>query len=126
MAKARVVLEKALSHDCRGRSFRQGEPHIIDNEADIAYYQTQPEFSVTLLKAPAPKPAPAPEPEPEDDEDEAPEAPPVVHTAESLGKLTKGELVSIAANEPYNLALEPDMKKGDMIEAMLLATEDKS
>lgn len=124
MAKARVTLTKALAHDGRGRKFVKGQPQVIDSEADIAYYKAQSEFSVTILKDVAPKrPAKAaPEPEPEDDdEDEAEEI-----TAESLGKMTKTALINLAAGEPYNLALDNEMKKAEMITAIINIVETEA
>lgn len=125
MAKARVTLTKALTHDGRGRKFVKGQPQIIDSEADIAYYKAQSEFSVTILKDMAPKrpakAAPEPEPSDDDDEDEVEEI-----TAESLGKMTKTELINFAACEPYNLALDNEMKKAEMITAILDIVETEA
>ena len=124
-AKARVTLTKALTHDGRGRKFVKGQPQIIDNESDIAYYKAQSEFTVTLLKEVAKKPAKAtPEPEPENDGEGEDEDEPI--TAESLGKMTKTELINFAATEPYNLALDNEMKKAEMIAAILDIVETEA
>ena len=127
MAKARITLTKALTHDGRGRHFSKGAPQVIDNDADIAYYKAQPEFSVTLLKdAPAKaglKPLPPkPEAPPADDNLPADEA----VTAELLNKMTKTELINFASGEPYNLALDNEMKKADMIADILLVVETEA
>lgn len=131
MAKARVCLEKALSHECRGRVFVKGLPQVIDNDADIAYYKAQNEFTVTMLKELAPKPAPKPVPVPviEDDEEleeveeeeyAEPEPPAVTKfTAESLATMTKNELVILGQGPRFNLALDGQMKKQDLVEAIL-------
>lgn len=119
MAKARVELVRAESHEARGRVFKKRQPRVLTDDGDIAYYKLQPEFSVTMLKEAVKKPK-VPEPEPE-----APEAPetPEEHTEESLGKLTKTQLINLAASEPFNLALDNEMRKADMIEAVLEAAE---
>jgi len=123
MAKARVTLTKALTHDGRGRKFVKGQPQVIDSEADIAYYKAQSEFTVTFLKDVKRPAKPAPEPEPEVDEDDEVDEP---VTAESLGKMTKTELINFAAGEPYNLALDNEMKKAEMIAAILDIVETEA
>lgn len=116
MAKARVELTKAESHEGRGRTFKKKHAQVITKEADIAYYKAQPEFTVTMLKDPPIKPK-APAQESEESEETEPE----VHTEESLGKLTKTQLINLGTSEPFNLAIENEMKKGEMIDAILIA-----
>lgn len=140
MAKARVNLEKALTYEVRGRTFQKGRPQIITSESDIAYFKNQPEFTVTMLKEVAPKPPPTPvvvtpPPAPvvdeEDGEDELEEEVEeeveddgtpgglTRYTAESLGAMTKLELVNLGQGPRFNLALEGSMKKAELVEAIL-------
>lgn len=114
MASARVELVRAVSHSHGGHTFRKGESKVLTTPGDIAYYKAQPEFSVRDLKDP-PKPKTKAAPKPA--------AAPIKHDRVSLEKLTKLVLISTASNPPFNLGLDNEMKKGDMIDAMLLQLE---
>lgn len=57
MPKARVELRGSMSHTGNGRKFEKGKPQIMTNPSDIAYYQQQGEFSVTMLEEDDEKPA---------------------------------------------------------------------
>lgn len=145
---ARVVLTKALTFEGRGRTFVKGQPQVMTLPADIAYYQQQPEFTVTLFNAPQPpapkkpvsvKPvAPAPA-ESEDDEDEegdgdegdeeaeadAPADEGSFYTEADLKKTKKEALLSVAKEE---FGLEPDANasKSDLISMILAAQAQKA
>lgn len=58
---AKVTLQGAASHThgITGRSFRQGESQIIEDEAEVRYYRTQPQFGVSEI-APKKEPVAAP------------------------------------------------------------------
>ena len=120
MAKARVELVGSLTYDARGRNFTKGQSVIIDSDGDIAYYKAQPEFTVTMLKEVAPAAA---KPAAKAEATEPPEPPPSKWTADELNKRTKTDLINLAAGEPFNLALNNEMKKPDMVEAMMAAID---
>lgn len=123
MAKARVELIGSLTHTAKNRTFKKGEPQILTDGAEIEYYKGQPEFGVTELREVKPKAAAAPPPPPEEDDEEEVEDAPVKHTAESLSKMSKADLITEASGPPFNLALSPEMKKADMIAEMLQALD---
>lgn len=141
MATARITLVKSLSFDGNGRTFRKGESLITDNASEISYYKSHPEFTVSILREVAP-PAPTPSKTPkgravtpkavvveevEEDEDDGEDADADVapedhhHTLESLAPLSKGELIAIGTSEPLNLALTSELKKSELIKAILEA-----
>jgi hypothetical protein len=123
MAKARIELRKSETYTARGRTFKRGQPAVIDNDSDIAYFQAQPEFTVTFLRPveppKPPKAAPPPAAEPEDD-DESP------LTEQELSGMSKSALVKLAA-ERFALDLsDGEPKKSAMIEAILKAQAEDS
>lgn len=124
MARARIVLRSCETFTpLSGETWRKGQARTIADPSQIAYYRGQSEFSVTILEDPKPKPKPEPPPDPtgggtdgggEGDGDE-------VLTEAALGRLTKAQLVDLAA-ERWGLALDEDeMKKDDLVSAILKA-----
>jgi len=117
MAKAKVKLAKAASFSDRaGNQWKQGDIRVITDEGDIRYYQAQSEFTVTIMQAVKPKPAPAAS-KPEDDD-----PPETTYSEAELKKQSKTALVELAA-EDFDLDLDGDLKKGEMIGAILEAQE---
>jgi hypothetical protein len=71
MARARIVLKGALSHDHGDVKYVKGVAQTVDNDAEIDYCRKRGMFSVTMLEDPKPvanaksaggpnKPTPAP------------------------------------------------------------------
>ena len=114
MAKARVVLSKCESYEARGRKFVRGVPQIITDSREIMYYKRQGEFSVTMLqevKAAPDKPKPKEEPKPAKKS----------YTKSDLDSMTKTDLIRLGQSEQFNMDMESDMKKPDMVKALLAA-----
>jgi len=59
MARARVELRGALTHTRGHRTFTKGAPQVLTDDAELAYYKAQSQFSVTMLEEPKPAPAAA-------------------------------------------------------------------
>lgn len=114
--RARVELRGSLTHTAGARKFKKGSPQILTNPSEIAYYRAQGGFSVTMMateKAKA-KGKPVPPPEETGGAEDG-------HTQASLNAMTKAELAGLAADE-FELMLDPeDMKKADMVDAILQA-----
>jgi hypothetical protein len=119
-AKARIKLVGAVTFgDRRGNHWKKGDTRIITDEGDILYFQNTPEFTVTMLTAVKPKPVEkAPVDVEDEDEDEADPA----YTAADLKKQSKNGLVTLGAEE-FALDLDMELKKQDMIDAILEAQE---
>lgn len=114
MAKARVVLNKCETYDARGRKFVRGTPQIITDDREIMYYKRQAEFSVTMLQEVKTAPAkPKDEPKPVKK----------VYTKSDLDAMTKTDLIRLGQSEQFNLDMESDMKKPEMVKALLVKQE---
>ncbi len=149
--RARIELRGCTTHTCRGRKVKRGEPFWTTNVSDIAYYQAQSEFSVSILEAPKPKPkpkskpkAPAPPPPSSDEEEsgdgdededddledaaEEPEESEEPEEPEVTSSYTKIDLQKLTkkalvglANDDFNLELDPDISKSKMVRGILKA-----
>ncbi|MFW9927888.1 MAG: hypothetical protein ACFFD1_00685 [Candidatus Thorarchaeota archaeon] len=121
MAKARVVLNSCSTYEGHGRKFVRGAPQIITNDSEILYYKRQAEFSVTMLQEIKATPAKA---------KETPKPVKKVYTKSDLDAMTKTDLVRLGQSEQFNLDMESDMKKPDMVKALMatqsLGDEDRS
>ena len=119
MAKAKVKLAKSASFSDRaGNNWKQGDQRVVTDEGDIRYYQCQSEFVVTMMKEVAPKkPAPVAPPADDDDDDED-----TSYTEADLKKQSKSALVEIGVE--MDLDLDSDLKKGEMISAILGAQSE--
>jgi hypothetical protein len=127
MARARIELVKAESYSARGRVFHKGHPVIVDSDSDISYFKSQPEFTVTMLKAPAPvAPPPPPVVDEDEDEDEDEADKPVVLEQKDLESMSKADLSKLGADR-FALDLDTNvMKKPAMVEAILKAQSEET
>jgi hypothetical protein len=130
---AKVELNGSLTHTHAGRSFKRGQPQVITEASEIAYYKTIPGFAVTVLdkakeKSPLasvvePEDAVEPEGEPKAEEPEAkeeetvkaqkPRAPKRRFTHAELKVMNKAQLIEIA--HAYGLPVDEDTKKADLM-----------
>ena len=145
--RARIELVGCLTHTAR-RPCVKGKPFYTTNASDIAYFQAQGVFSVTVLEEDKPKKAkaakpkakkaapPPPEPEPDepeegdegdgdegdgDDEDEGDDLTVPSYTKSDLEATKKADLQALAADE-FDLSLDPDkMSKKEMVAAIIKA-----
>ncbi len=116
--KARVELRGAMSHLAGGRKFLKGKPQILTNPSEIAYYKAQGGFSVTMMATEKTKAKAKPVDTGDDGDGDGDK-----HTEASLNSNTKAELQELAAEE-FELELDSDdMKKADMVTAILEAQE---
>lgn len=128
MAKAKVQLRHCESFTgLSGIAWVKNQARTLTNEKQIAYYKGQPEFVVTMLQEPKPK-RPAAPPAPtgnegtggDDGGGEGTDNPPEL-TEAKLKRMSNAELVDLAA-ERFELALDEDeMKKADLVAAILEA-----
>jgi hypothetical protein len=44
-----------MSHTARGRTFKKGQPQILTNAGDVAFYQSLKEFRVAVMETPTKK-----------------------------------------------------------------------
>lgn len=120
MAKAKIKLEGSVSFSDRsGNQWKRGDTRIITDEGDIRYYMYIPEFTVTMLQALAPKPvekSASARAAAEDDEVDS------AYTETDLKKQSKSGLIALGSEE-FTLDLDMDLKKPEMIEAILAAQE---
>ncbi len=108
MARARVTLRGCITYQTpAGKTWKRNESRIVTNASEIAYFRNNTEFNVTDLPDAEPKPPPKSED-------------PKAYTASVLGRMAKPELVTLAANR-FTLPLEDDMRKDDMVTAILEA-----
>jgi hypothetical protein len=115
MARAKVQLRKCESFTgLAGEMWRKNQTRIISDSSKIRYYKGNSEFVVTDLSSAQPKQAAAPVVDAgEDSSSELSEA--------ALFRMTKAELVDFGAEE-YGLELDEDeMKKDDLVAAVLEA-----
>lgn len=121
MAKARVQLRHCETYTgLSGETWKKNQSRVLTNQKQIAYYKAHSEFVVTTMqesKSASAKPAMDSGDGSGDDGDNASEK----VTKARLERMSKAELVDYAA-ETFGLALDEDeMKKGDLVAAVLEA-----
>jgi len=140
---ARVQFRTGTTFDGRGHKFKQGQTKVLSNKADIAYFQNQPAFKVTILsKAPpvsakedpekpsAPPRAAATPMEGEDDSssDESGDGDESGTDGDGLlewrPNMRKAEL--LAAAESRGMAVTEDDRNADIIQMLREFDEDKA
>ncbi len=108
MARARITLRGCLTYQTpKGKTWKRGESRIVTNQGEIDYFKNNTEFVVTILPDAEPKLPPKSED-------------PKAYTSAMLGRMTKPELVTLAA-ERFTLEIDLDSRKPDIIVAILEA-----
>ena len=120
MAKARVQLRHCESHTgMTGSAWIKNQSRVLTNASQIDYYKSQTEFVVTMLEEPKSKPKQA-KPATSSGEGDDNAGGDGLSKAK-LMRMSNAELVDFAA-EKYQLALDEDeMKKSDLVAAILEA-----
>jgi len=125
--RARIELTGCLTHTAR-RPCVKGRPFYTTSASEIAYFQSQGVFAVTVLEGKPPKakaelkpPAPSKEVEVVEEECDDNDLTVVSYTKTDLEATKKADLQALAADE-FELDLDPDrMSKKVMVAAILKA-----
>lgn len=147
---ARISLKDngPLEHTTRGRTLKRGASFTTGNAAEINAYKSMGQYNVDILSgklesapavrrdAPAEEPAEDGEGEPEEPEaaaegepeepaeEEQPDRPATSYVRADLEKLSKSALIQRATGDGLPVALNINMSKKDIIDAMMGAVSE--
>ena len=122
MARAKVTLRKCESFTgVAGEAWRKNQTRVVTDPKKIAYYKAHNEFVVTDLKDATPKRAKPPATPATGGDDGGGDSSPEALTEATLSRMNKADLVDLGA-EKFGLQLDEDeMKKDDLVAAILEA-----